>query len=234
MKYLPIRSYLVGALLALACSSAAWALEINTATVSDLTASGFSLTEAQRIVAYRDLNGPFLSSQDVLKVEGVNQGLLNKQRSTLTINGGPVTTPSGTAPAIPGVRPAIPAAHAPRVEINTATVSDLVRIGFSPLEAQRIVAFREQHGPFLNTRDVLKVEGVTARMLRAERKQLTINGTRITTRLGPKAAAHHTKTQHSTKAKAVGHSDAGVGHGRGNGHGGGHGGGGGNGGGHSK
>jgi hypothetical protein len=98
------------------------------------------------------------------------------------------------------------------------------------------VAFREQNGPFLNTRAVLKVEGVTPSMLRAERKQLTINGTRITTTSLSSKAAHHTKTQHSAKTKTVGHSDAGVGHGRGNGHGGGHGGGngGGNGGGHSK
>lgn len=89
----------------------AWALDLNTATSEQIAVlKGFTPTTAEAVVTARTLNGPFKSSQDVLgRVPGVTQGMLNRNRSSLTIAGRAVTTRSGTAPAIPGVRPAIPA-----------------------------------------------------------------------------------------------------------------------------
>lgn len=107
MKRIQIRLLAASIVLGLA-STTALALELNTASVEQLTQSGFSLEQAQRIVTYRQENGLFKSTQDVLKVPGITQGQLMQEREQLTIAGNPVTTPSGTAPAIPGVRPAIP------------------------------------------------------------------------------------------------------------------------------
>lgn len=86
----------------------AMALDVNDASYDELVAAGFSTADAQRIVDAQP-STIFSSSRDLLKIKGITQGDLNRVRSSLTINGEPVTTRSGTAPAIPGVRAAIPA-----------------------------------------------------------------------------------------------------------------------------
>lgn len=91
MKHHSTRSYLVGALLAVASSSAAWALEINTATPGELIKLGFSRIVAERIVAYHKSHGDFQSSTDVLKVKGVTPTALNRAATKLTINGNSLT-----------------------------------------------------------------------------------------------------------------------------------------------
>ena len=91
----------------------AWAIDLNTATVQEIASlKGMTRQTAEAIVAARTQEGPFQSSTDVLKIQGMTQGILNQNRTTLTIAGRPVTTRSGTAPAIPGIRPAIPAPKA--------------------------------------------------------------------------------------------------------------------------
>lgn len=85
----------------------ALALEVNSATQEELVAAGFSSTQAQNIIQARTL-GLFHSSADLLGIDGITQGSLNRVRAVLTVDGRRITTPSGTAPAIPGVGPAIP------------------------------------------------------------------------------------------------------------------------------
>jgi competence protein ComEA len=48
-----------------------------------------------------------------------------------------------------------------KVNINTATVKELMTLGgVGPTVAERIVAYREAHGPFKKAEDLRKVEGV--------------------------------------------------------------------------
>jgi competence protein ComEA len=47
------------------------------------------------------------------------------------------------------------------VNINTATADELEALpGIGPVLAQRIVDYREQHGPFRSVRDLLNVSGI--------------------------------------------------------------------------
>ncbi|MFC3533078.1 hypothetical protein ACFOLG_12915 [Vogesella facilis] len=100
----------------LALSGPAVALELNTATVTQLVDAGFSLTDAQTIYdATHPLSGTpvtFTSSKQLLTLPGITQGDLNRVRAKLAVDGQRITTRSGTAPAIPGVSPAIPAKKA--------------------------------------------------------------------------------------------------------------------------
>ncbi|MDC7714742.1 hypothetical protein PQU96_11510 [Vogesella sp. LYT5W] len=93
------------------------ALDINDASYDELVAAGFSTVDAQRIVDAQ-LTTTFTNSRDLLAIKGITQGDLNRVRASLTINGEPVTTRSGTAPAIPGVRAAIPASKSSTVELT--------------------------------------------------------------------------------------------------------------------
>src|SRR5436190_200468 len=48
-----------------------------------------------------------------------------------------------------------------KVNVNTATVDQLVALpGIGPVLAQRIITYREQHGPFRSVRDLLNVPGI--------------------------------------------------------------------------
>lgn len=97
-----------GVALLLALGVPAWAVDVNTASKEELEAAGFSADDAGRIVEAREQSGPFSSSKDLLKIEGVTQGDLNRVRADVTVDGQRITTRSGTAPAIPGVSRAIP------------------------------------------------------------------------------------------------------------------------------
>ena len=101
MKHHSVRSYLVGALLAVASVSSAWAVEINGASSGDLIKIGFSRTVAARIVAYQKSHGDFQNADAVLKVKGVTQGALNRVATKLTVNGNSINAYSTPAPAAP-------------------------------------------------------------------------------------------------------------------------------------
>jgi competence protein ComEA len=53
------------------------------------------------------------------------------------------------------------ASRAAPVDLNSATVEALIRIpGIGEVMAQRIVDWREEHGPFRRAEDLIKVKGV--------------------------------------------------------------------------
>ena len=59
------------------------------------------------------------------------------------------------------------------VDINRASVDELTTVkGIGPALAQRIVAFREENGPFESVDDLLKVKGIGDRMLEKIRGNL--------------------------------------------------------------
>ena len=60
-------------------------LNINTATVGQLeTLDGIGQVLAQRIVDYRNANGPFASVDDLLEVNGIGPGILETIRPQIT------------------------------------------------------------------------------------------------------------------------------------------------------
>ena len=54
-----------------------------------------------------------------------------------------------------------PGSSAEQISVNTAAAPELERLpGIGPVLAQRIVEYREQHGPFQRLEDLLEVEGI--------------------------------------------------------------------------
>ena len=59
-------------------------VNINTATVKELMAlKGIGHKVAERIVAYRETHGQFKKAEDLRKVEGVGQGLWERNRERI-------------------------------------------------------------------------------------------------------------------------------------------------------
>jgi len=82
------RTMVVALILILAVGSLAWAAEaekvnINSASIDELTQlQRIGPKTAERIVAYREQNGPFKAPEDLMRVKGVGQKIfeLNKNR----------------------------------------------------------------------------------------------------------------------------------------------------------
>lgn len=94
----------------------------------------------------------------------------------------PYATPEPTARPLPTVRPSptprppTPTARAARININTAgprLLEALPRIG--PATAQRIIAYRETHGPFTAIEDIQNVPGIGPATFDAIKDQITID-----------------------------------------------------------
>ena len=60
-----------------------------------------------------------------------------------------------------------------KVNINTAGVKELTTLsGIGPKVAERIVAYREAHGPFKKPEDLRKVEGVGKALVERNRERV--------------------------------------------------------------
>jgi len=69
-----------------AAASEARPVDINTADSAALeTVPGIGKSLSQRIVAFREKNGPFQSVDDLLKIQGVGEKSIQKLRPYLTV-----------------------------------------------------------------------------------------------------------------------------------------------------
>lgn len=69
-------------------------------------------------------------------------------------------------------RPEPPAAA---IDVNTATAEELATVrGIGKVTAERIVAFREEHGPFARLEELLKVQGIGEKSLAKIAPQLVV------------------------------------------------------------
>jgi len=72
-----------------------------------------------------------------------------------------------------GLAPA--AAENGRININTATVDELVQLkGIGPAYAKRVVAYREANGDFRQKDELTEVEGIGPKTLSDNRDQITV------------------------------------------------------------
>jgi competence protein ComEA len=67
------------------------------------------------------------------------------------------------------------AEEAEKVNINTATVEELTQLQrIGPKYAEKIVEYRETNGPFKKPEDIVKVKGVGAKTLEANRDRIVV------------------------------------------------------------
>ena len=63
-------------------------IDINTASAKQLTSlPGVGDVLAKRIIAYRDTNGPFESTADLMEVEGIGKSKLLEMEQYITVGG---------------------------------------------------------------------------------------------------------------------------------------------------
>jgi len=103
-----IRSLICGLLPAGA--ALAGPVNLNSADAATLAKEldGIGPAKAQAIVEYRQKNGPFRSAEDLLKVDGIGDKVLEQNRSNIRLNGG-AAAPAPAAKAQPKAAKPVPA-----------------------------------------------------------------------------------------------------------------------------
>ena len=100
---------IVQALIASLLPMAAWAgpVNVNTADAGTLAREldGIGPAKAQAIVEYRQKNGPFRTADDLLKVQGIGQKVLDQNRANIRIEK-TGQAPAAGAKAAPARQPA--------------------------------------------------------------------------------------------------------------------------------
>ncbi len=103
---------LVQALVATLLPVGAWAgpVNVNAADAATLAKEldGIGPAKAQAIVEYRQKNGPFRAPEDLLKVEGIGERVLDQNRSNLRFDKAGQAPAAGKAPAAASKAPARP------------------------------------------------------------------------------------------------------------------------------
>ena len=83
--------------------AAAWAgpVNLNTADASTIAKEldGIGPAKAQAIVEYRQKNGPFRAAEDLLKVEGIGQKVLEQNSGNIRVDKAGSAAPTAAKPA---------------------------------------------------------------------------------------------------------------------------------------
>ncbi|HLO32505.1 MAG TPA: helix-hairpin-helix domain-containing protein [Anaerolineales bacterium] len=67
----------------------------------------------------------------------------------------------GGSPVLATPGPTIEAVTTELININTASIAELDTLpGIGPTTAQKVIDYREQNGPFVNTEDIINVSGI--------------------------------------------------------------------------
>jgi competence protein ComEA len=132
-------------------------VDINTAGGKDLEAVGFNLGTAYRITSYRKRNGLFTSIDDLRNVP-ISKTMIDKYRMYLMC-----VVPESEEEAAPAEESR---EADERLNVNEATVTELMNVGFTKAAANRIVAYRRKNGPFREVYDLMKIPDVTGKTLR--------------------------------------------------------------------
>ena len=87
-----------------AATALAGPVNVNTADVATIAKEldGIGRAKAQAIVDYRQKNGPFRAPEDLLKVEGIGQKVLDMNRGNIRLD----KAGGAAAPAQPAKKPA--------------------------------------------------------------------------------------------------------------------------------
>ena len=143
---------------------------------------------AQRIVADREVNGPFGSLAGLARVPGVSAALVRALTPYVSF-GGVVPLAAEFSPGAPGAAPASArpgalspaaaakagAACASSIAVNRATREELMCLpGIGAVLAGRIVAERDAHGPFRDVADLSRVQGLGQTRLERLKGHVTI------------------------------------------------------------
>jgi competence protein ComEA len=153
-------------------------ININTAGYEELQEiTGVGPAIAQRIIDYRNQNGPFQTIEEIKNVSGIGDVNFEKMKDEITV-GNVVLAPAPPPPSPPPPQ----ASPAPsetsiveKININTAGKEELMtlwRVGSTI--ADRIIEYRKTRGPFKTIEEIMDVQGIAEGIFDRIKDKITI------------------------------------------------------------
>jgi competence protein ComEA len=161
-------------------------IDLNQATRADLQLlPGVGEHLAQRIEAYRILNGPYSSIDELRKVPGIGPKTIERLRPWLVVHPSSIVR-SGETSATVELKPARiikkEVALTELIDINRASDAELDKLpGIGPKLAQRIVDTRNQ-AAFKKVDELRRVPGIGPKTLEKVRPYVTVGETDVAQR----------------------------------------------------
>ncbi|HLD29638.1 MAG TPA: helix-hairpin-helix domain-containing protein, partial [bacterium] len=161
-------------------------VDLNTATLKELRAvPGMSRVLAARIIKYRDKTGSFKALDELLKIEGMDEGKLEELSRYVDVKSEPAyeqpylmmedsEDETGLAPSAPDYEDLDHLRLQP-MDLNSALLDDLMLLpGIDSALARSIIRYRIKVGQFSSADDLLELDGMTRKMLDEIRPFVTV------------------------------------------------------------
>lgn len=159
----------------------------NTIDSTTLESLALPFRVKKNLLKYRRRNGSFKSREDVRKIYGMNDSVYALIEKFINIKTNqPVSVTGFRKPRVisrdydASTSVPAPAALVPKVEINHATATELVKLyGIGPVLSERIIKYRNLLGGFYTLRQMEEVYGLTPETLSGIADQLVIDSTAL-------------------------------------------------------
>jgi len=169
-------------------------VNINTASEEELSGlPSVSKSLAKAIKGYREANGPFKSIEDIMNVPRMSKRAYSKIESMITAGtGGQPAEEKQGGEVVPA--PVVPQSEKQQMEkdsgtveekrtpkkfesekinINTASLPQLLDLGFTTVQAEGILKYIRENGPFLSVDDLKKVPGISEEVVSEVKDNIT-------------------------------------------------------------
>jgi competence protein ComEA len=146
-------------------------INLNTAGDAELQQlPGIGSILSQRIIDYRQTNGPFRNPEEITRVFGVGAKKYEAIKDLITVGDGESGPPA--PPPVVEIKPG-------KVNINTAGRLELETLpGIGRVKAQRIIDYRKTHGGFRKIEELTEIYGIGPKTLANLEELVTLrNGT---------------------------------------------------------
>ncbi len=157
--------------LAFALPAAAATVDLNTAPAEALVAAGLTEKQAEAVLAYRTLIGPFKAPEELGQVKGIGKRTLEKLADKVGVGDGVTVVKAETSLTEADIlRAGAAETLGPRgkVNINTASPEELASLPkFREGMARRVIEYREEHGAFKSIEEIRGVKGLGAKTFEA-------------------------------------------------------------------